>query len=50
MLFMSCVCHALTSVHCCLVVTFGREKGDLLALFVMLIVILLLSHSVSCGT
>ena len=32
MLFMSCVCHALTSVHCCRVVTFRREQTDLLAL------------------
>ena len=31
MLFMSCVCHALTSVHCCLVVTCW-ERADLLAL------------------
>ena len=31
MLFMSCVCHAFASVHCCLVVT-GRERADLLAL------------------
>ena len=31
-LYMSCVCHALTSVHCCLVVTW-RERPDLLALF-----------------
>ena len=30
-LFMSCVCHAFASVHCCLVVTL-REKADLLAL------------------
>ena len=28
---MSCVCHAFTSVHCCLVVTW-RERTDLLAL------------------
>ena len=30
-LFMSCVCHAFTSVHCCLLVTY-REGADLLAL------------------
>ena len=30
-LFMSCVCHAFMSVHCCLVVTW-REMADLLAL------------------
>ena len=30
-LFMSCVCHALASVHCCLVVTYW-ERADLLAL------------------
>ena len=30
-LFMSCVCHAFASVHCCLVVTW-RERADLLAL------------------
>ena len=34
MLFMSCVCHAFASVHCCLVVT-GWEAADLWALFVM---------------
>ena len=31
MLFMSCVCHAFVSVHCCLVVT-SWERADLLAL------------------
>ena len=31
MLFMSCVCHAFASVHCCLVVT-CLERADLLAL------------------
>ena len=31
MSFMSCVCHAFESVHCCLVVTCW-EKADLLAL------------------
>ena len=31
MLFMHCVCHALASVHCCLVVTCW-ERADLLAL------------------
>ena len=31
MLFISCVCHAFASVHCCLVVT-SRERADLLAL------------------
>ena len=31
MLFMSRVCHAFASVHCCLVVT-CRERADLLAL------------------
>ena len=31
MLFMSCVCHAFASDHCCLVVTCW-EKADLLAL------------------
>ena len=31
MLFMSCVCHASASVHCCLVVTCW-ERADLLAL------------------
>ena len=31
MLFMSCVCHAFASVHCCLIVTFW-ERADLLAL------------------
>ena len=33
MLFMSSVCHAFSSVHCCLVVTCW-ERTDLLALFV----------------
>ena len=48
MLFMSCVCHAFASVHCCLVVT-CLERADFLAL----IVFLSLSHVVSgvgCGT
>ena len=31
MLFMSCVCHAFASVHCCLVVTCWK-RADLLAL------------------
>ena len=31
MLFMSCVCHAFTSVNCCLVVT-CCERANLLAL------------------
>ena len=31
MLFMSSVCHAFASVHCCLLVT-GRERADLLTL------------------
>ena len=31
MLFLPCVCHALASVYCCLVVT-CRERTDLLAL------------------
>ena len=31
MLFMSCICHAFASVHCCLVVT-RKELADLLAL------------------
>ena len=31
MLFMSCVCHAFVSVHCCLVFTCW-ERADLLAL------------------
>ena len=30
-LFITCVCHAFASVHCCLVVTW-RERADLLAL------------------
>ena len=50
--FVSCVSHAFESVHCCLVVTCW-EKADLLALVVMFIVFLLLSHVVSwvrCGT
>ena len=50
MLFMSCVCHAFESVHCCLMFTL-RERADLL--FVLFIVIMLLSHLVfldRCGT
>ena len=31
MLSMSCVCHAFTSVHCCVVVI-SRKRADLLAL------------------
>ena len=31
MLFMSCVCHAFASVHCCLVVTRWERDQDLLA-------------------
>ena len=27
MLFMYCVCHAFASVHCCLVVNFGKRAG-----------------------
>ena len=34
MLFISCVCHAFTSVHCCLLVTCWK-RADLLALDVM---------------
>ena len=52
MLFMSCVCHAFASVHCCLVVTFWK-RADLLALMCDVIVNLSLSHVVSwvrCGT
>ena len=50
MFFVSCVSHAIASVHCCLVVTCW-ERADLL--LVMFIVFLLLSHVVSyvrCGT
>ena len=43
MLFMSCVCYAFTSVHCCLVV----ERADLLALVCDVYCDLLLSHLVS---
>ena len=42
MLFMSCVCHAFASVHCCLVVTCW-ERIDLLAL-VCDVCVLSLSH------
>ena len=44
MLFMSCVCHALMSVHCCLVVIY-LERADLLAL-VCDVCVLSLSHVV----
>ena len=53
MLFMSCVCHAFVSVHCCLVVTSEGKGLTSWFLFGMFIVILLLSHLVSgdrCGT
>ena len=33
MLFMSCVCHAFASVHCCLVVTFWERAWLLLVMF-----------------
>ena len=54
MLFMSCVCHAFASVHCCLVVwsPAGKELTAWL-LFVMFNCVLSLSHVVSwvrCGT
>ena len=54
MLFMSCVCRALASVHCCLVVTCW-ERADPLALVCndVKFVFLSLSHVVSwvmCGT
>ena len=52
MFFVSCVSHALASVYCCLVVTCW-ERVETLALSVMFIVFLLLSHVVSwirCGT
>ena len=51
-LFMSCVCNAFTSVHCCLVVTCW-ERADLLALVCDVYCVLILSHVVSwvrCGT
>ena len=49
---MSCVCYAIASIHCCLVVTW-RERAALLVLDCDFIVILLLSHLVNwdwCGT
>ena len=52
MVFMSCVCHALASVHCCLVVT-CRERADLLTLVCDVNRVLSLSHVVfwvRCGT
>ena len=52
MLFMSSVCHAFSSVHCCLVVTCW-ERTDLLALFVTFNYVFSLSHVVSwvrCNT
>ena len=52
MLFMSCVCHAFASVHCCLVVTCS-ERADLLALVCDVLLFLSLSHVVflvRCGT
>ena len=50
--FVSCVSHAFASVHCCRVVTYW-ERADHLALVVMFIVFLLLSHVlfwVRCAT
>ena len=45
--FMFCVCHAVLSVHCSLVVN-CREKTNLLALlYVMVSCVLSLSHVVS---
>ena len=44
--YLSCVCHAIASVDCCLKVTEGKLLTSWL-LFVMLIMILLLSHLVS---
>ena len=44
--FVSCVSHAFTSVHCCLVVTCW-ERADLLALVGDVYFILLLSHVLS---
>ena len=46
-LFKSCVCHAFASVHCCLWSPEGKWLTSWL-MFVMFIVILLLSHLVSC--
>ena len=52
MLFMSCVCHAFASVHCCIVVTCW-ERAELLTFDSgVKIVFLSLSHVVSwdrCG-
>ena len=50
--FVSCVSHALASLHCCLVVTFW-ERADLLALVGDVYCIFVTSHVVSlvrCGT
>ena len=44
-LFMSCVCHAFASVHCCLLVTCW-ERTELLALICDFIVFLSLSNVV----
>ena len=47
MLFMSCVCHALASVHCCLVVTCWERVDHLALVFDVKLCFLLLSHVVS---
>ena len=49
MFFVSCVSHAIASVHSCLVVSCW-EKADLLALVGDVDCILLLFHVVRCGT
>ena len=51
-LFMSCVCHAFASIHCCLVVT-RKERANLLALVCDVYCDSLLSNLVSwdrCGS
>ena len=51
-LFMTCVCCACASVHCCLVVAWGKGLASW-HVFVIFIVMLLVSHLVSwdrCGT
>ena len=52
-LFISCVCHASASVHCCLVVSYLERDGLLAVVCDVRLCLLLLSHVVSkvrCGT
>ena len=49
MLFMSYVCHAFASVHCCLVVTCWERTDQMALVCDVLLCFLSLSHVVSSG-